>query len=68
MSKGEPPYRIVNGGKDLCETPNLREAHRLAIHHVAVTGRSTSIFQGDRKILTYFGWKGNGVHHDEEGK
>lgn len=41
----------------ICKTPSLREAHNRAVLHCAASGLDTSVWQGERRILTYFGWK-----------
>lgn len=52
------PYEIVDANdKRIRKTPLLREAHRMAILHTASTGYDTTIWQGERRILTYYGWK-----------
>lgn len=66
MSK-QDPWRITIGGHSVAEVPALKEAHRVAQRHCAVSGRNVSIWHGGRKVLTYFGWRGQNLY-DKEGR
>jgi hypothetical protein len=52
------PYDVRDiDDRAIIKTASLREAHRFAVTHCAASGLDTSIWQGDRRLLTYFGWK-----------
>lgn len=62
----EDPFTVeTSGGKVILKTKTFDKAHRQA-QILCCDGHDYSIWQGGRKILTYYGWKGESLRRDRD--